>query len=68
MSKILIIAGILLVALGLLLPVLQKLRLGRLPGDIFIQREDFQLYFPITTCLLVSVLLGLLYWIYKKYM
>ncbi|MGW8195591.1 MAG: DUF2905 domain-containing protein [Desulforhopalus sp.] len=66
MSKILIIVGVLLVALGLLWPLLQKLHLGRLPGDISIHREGFHFFFPLTTCLLISVVLTILYWLFKK--
>lgn len=57
-SKGLIIFGILLIALGFLLPVAGKLPwLGKLPGDILIKKEGFTFYFPFTTCLLASVLI-----------
>jgi hypothetical protein len=55
MQRILIIAGILLVAAGLLWPWLTRLGLGRLPGDIAIEREGFSFYFPITTMIVVSI-------------
>jgi hypothetical protein len=48
MSRWLIIFGVVLIATGLLWPVLQKLGLGRLPGDIAIERENFRFYFPIS--------------------
>ncbi len=57
MSRFLITLGIVLVLAGLLWPWLAKLGLGRLPGDIVIERENFRLYVPITTSLLVSVIL-----------
>lgn len=60
MQKLLIIAGALLIALGLLWPWIGKLGLGRLPGDIVIEREGFSFYFPITTMILVSVVLTLI--------
>ncbi len=60
MSRILIIAGVVLLVLGLLLPALQKLGLGRLPGDIVIERRGFRFYFPITTMILVSVVLSVI--------
>jgi len=62
MGKFLILTGLLLVGLGLLLTVAPKLPfpLGRLPGDILIQRERFTFAFPIVTCLLLSLLLTLL--------
>lgn len=66
MSRILITIGLVLVALGVLWPVLQQLHLGRLPGDIVIEREKFRFYFPITTMILVSVVISLLLWWLRK--
>jgi hypothetical protein len=57
MQKFLIVLGIVLVAVGLLWPSLTKLGLGRLPGDIVVERGGFFFYFPITTTVLVSILL-----------
>jgi len=67
-GKILIILGIVLAFVGLLLTGLGKISfLGRLPGDIFIQRKNFTFYFPITTSILISILISLiLYFISKK--
>lgn len=65
-SRILIYVGILLVVVGLLWPVIQKLGLGRLPGDIAIERDHFRFYFPITTSIIVSVLLSLLLWLFFR--
>jgi hypothetical protein len=62
----LIIFGIVLIAVGLLWPVLGKLGLGRLPGDIVIERENFRLYVPIMTSLLVSVVLSLILWLLNR--
>ncbi len=59
-GKFLILSGLLLVALGILLTVAPKLPLGRLPGDIFIQRGKFTFAFPIITCLILSFLLTLI--------
>lgn len=56
MNKTLIIVGLLIVAIGLLWPMITKLGLGRLPGDIRIQREGFSFYFPLTTMILASVI------------
>lgn len=67
MTKKLIIAGCLLIIAGLLWPFLEKLNLGRLPGDIIIKRDGFRFYFPITTSLLISIVLTLLYWFFKKW-
>lgn len=60
MSRWLIIFGVLLIAAGLLWPMLQKLGLGRLPGDIVIERENFRFFFPIATSLIVGVALSLI--------
>ena len=67
MAKKLIIIGCLLIAAGLLWPLLEKLNLGRLPGDIFIDRGNFRFYFPITTCILVSVVVTILFWLFKRW-
>ena len=66
MSRWLIIFGVALIATGLLWPVLQKLGLGRLPGDIVIERENFRLYFPIVTSLIISVVLSLILWLLNR--
>ena len=66
MSRALIIFGIVLIAIGLLWPVISKLGLGRLPGDIVIERENFRLYVPIMTSLIISVVLSLLLWFFNR--
>ncbi len=66
MAKWLITVGIVCVALGLLWPWLAKLGLGRLPGDIAVKKEGFSFYFPITTSIVVSVLLSILLWIFRR--
>ena len=63
MSRILITFGIVLIAIGLLWPVLQKIGFGRLPGDLAFGGENFRLYIPITTSLLISAVLSLLIWL-----
>ena len=65
-SRLLIIFGLALVALGLLWPVMDKLGLGRLPGDIVIERDNFRLYIPLATSLLVSIVLSLLLWLLNR--
>jgi hypothetical protein len=47
-------------------PVLSKLPLGRLPGDIVVRRENFSFYFPLTTSIVISLLLSLLFWFLRK--
>jgi hypothetical protein len=66
MSRFLIVLGLVIVAVGLLWPILTRLGLGRLPGDIVIQRENFSFYFPLATCILVSVLLSAVYWLFNR--
>lgn len=66
-GKTLIVLGLLLVASGLYLSLGGKLPpLGRLPGDIHIQRDNFSIYIPLGTCLLVSLGLSLLFWLLRK--
>jgi hypothetical protein len=62
-SRLLIIFGLVLVAAGLFWPLIVKLGLGRLPGDIVIERESFRLYLPIGTSVLISVILTLILWL-----
>lgn len=64
--RLLIVVGIALVAAGVLWPWLSRLGLGRLPGDIAIQRQNFSFYFPVVTCLAISVLVTLLFWLFRK--
>ena len=66
MQRILIALGIALLVAGLLWPWLAKLGLGRLPGDIRIERDGFTFYFPLTTGLLVSAVITLILWILRR--
>jgi hypothetical protein len=65
-SRLLIIFGLALVALGLVWPVIDKIGLGRLPGDIVIERDNFRIYIPLATSLLVSVVLSILLWLLNR--
>lgn len=65
-SRLLIVFGLVLVVLGLLWPLLGRLGLGRLPGDIVIERENFRLYFPLATSILVSAVISLILWLLKR--
>jgi hypothetical protein len=62
MQKLFIVLGLFFLLLGAAWPLLSKLPFGRLPGDIYIERENFSFYFPLTTGLLVSVVLSLILW------
>lgn len=66
MSRLLIIFGLVLVAAGLLWPLIAKLGLGRLPGDIVVEREHFRLYVPIVTSLLISVVVSIVLWLINR--
>lgn len=66
MSRLLIAAGVALVLIGLAWPWLAKLGFGRLPGDIVIERDGLRLYFPIVTCLLVSLAITLVLWLLRR--
>ncbi len=63
MSRFLITLGIIFIVAGVLYPLVQKLGLGRLPGDIVIEREDFKLYIPLGTSILISLVLTLIFWL-----
>jgi len=65
-SKWLIIVGLILVAAGLLWPLMSKLGLGRLPGDIVVRRDGFSLYFPLMTCLVISMVVSIVIWIFRR--
>lgn len=66
MARWLIILGVVLVLAGLLWPWITRLGLGRLPGDILIERDHFRLYIPITTSILVSIVLSLILWLLNR--
>jgi hypothetical protein len=66
MQRALIIVGLVLVAAGVLWPWLSKLGLGRLPGDIRIESESGGFYFPIVTGLVISVVLSLVLWFFRR--
>jgi hypothetical protein len=63
MARLLIVIGLVLAALGVLWPWLGRLGLARLPGDLVVRHGNFTLYAPIATCLVVSVVLSLLFWL-----
>jgi hypothetical protein len=66
-GKSLIIFGMVIVAIGVLLTLAGKVPwLGRLPGDIYIKRDNFTFYFPLATCILLSALMSLVFWLLKK--
>lgn len=66
MAKWLITLGIILVVLGVAWPLLTKLGLGHLPGDIRVERKGFWFYFPVTTSIVVSLVISLILWIFRR--
>jgi hypothetical protein len=66
MPRLLITLGVILVVVGLAWPLLARLGFGHLPGDIRIEREDFTLYIPLTSGLIVSALISLILWLLHK--
>ena len=65
-GRLLIVLGIVILAAGLLWPLLGKLDLGRLPGDIVVQGENYTFYFPLVTGLLLSLVLSALLWLLAR--
>jgi hypothetical protein len=65
-NRWIVVAGLLLVVVGLLWPWLSRLPIGRLPGDIAIERNGFRLYVPLATCLVVSIVLTILLWLIRR--
>jgi hypothetical protein len=66
MQRALIIIGLVMVAAGLLWPWISKLGLGRLPGDIRVETESGGFYFPIVTSLVISIVVSLLLWFFRR--
>jgi hypothetical protein len=66
MQRFLIGAGLLAVLAGLLWPWLSRLPLGRLPGDLVVDRPGFRLFAPFTSMIVLSLLLSLLFWLFRK--
>jgi len=66
-GKILLVGGLVVAGVGLLLLLSGKVGwIGKLPGDITVRRENFTFYFPLATCLLISIVLSLLFWFFRK--
>ena len=73
MGKIMVFVGAVLVVLGVVIwlagkaPESAKFWIGRLPGDIRIERDHFKFYFPLTTCILISIILTLIFWLVSRF-
>ncbi len=66
MQKAFIVIGLLIVAVGVAWPWISKLPIGRLPGDIVVDRPGFKFFFPITTMIIVSLVVSLLLWLFRR--
>ena len=67
LGRMLIVLGIIIVAVGLILVFAPKIpHIGRLPGDIYVKKDSFTFYFPLTTCIIVSLILTLIFWIFRR--
>ena len=66
MNRLLIVLGSLLVVAGLAWPWLRKLPLRRLPGDVIVDRPGFRFFLPLTTMILVSLLVSLILWLFRR--
>jgi hypothetical protein len=66
-AKTLIILGIILIGIGVLFALINKMPyIGKLPGDIYVQKKNFSLYFPLTTSILISIILSLIFWLWPR--
>jgi uncharacterized membrane protein YkgB len=67
LGKVLILLGVLIIVIGVLLLIGEKIPwVGRLPGDIMIKKEKFTFYFPITTSIVISIILTVLFALFRK--
>ncbi|HET9023670.1 MAG TPA: DUF2905 domain-containing protein [Burkholderiaceae bacterium] len=66
MQRALIIIGLALLVAGIAWPWLSKLPFGRLPGDFTVERENFSFYFPLATSIVVSIVISVLIWLFRK--
>jgi uncharacterized protein HemY len=67
LGKMLVILGAVIILAGVILIFANKIPfIGRLPGDILVKRESFTFCFPITTCIIISIVLTLIFWILRK--
>jgi len=67
LGKMLILLGVFIILIGLFLLLGDRIPwIGRLPGDIIIRKEKFSFYFPITTCIIISIILTFFFWLFRK--
>lgn len=66
MQKILIITGIVILSIGLLWPLITKLPIGKLPGDIMIDKPGLKVFIPVTSMILLSIIVSVILWLIRK--
>jgi len=67
LGRVLILLGIVIILIGLGLLFAHKIPyIGRLPGDIYVKKDNFTFYFPLATCILISAVLSLIFWLFRK--
>ena len=66
MQRTLIVIGLVIAAIGLAWPWLRRLPFGRLPGDIHIVRDGFSFHFPIVTCIVISIVVSIILWLFRR--
>ena len=67
LGKFLIVIGLVIALIGVILTVAGKIPwLGRLPGDIYVKRENFTFYFPLATSIIISIILSFILWLFRK--
>ncbi|HLX27571.1 MAG TPA: DUF2905 domain-containing protein [Casimicrobiaceae bacterium] len=66
MQRLLIVLGLVILAIGIAWPWITRLGLGRLPGDINVERDGWSFHFPLMTSIIVSLVLSLLIWLFRK--
>jgi uncharacterized protein HemY len=67
LGKVLIIIGVVIAGIGIILVLRPEVSwLGKLPGDILIKKDNFRFYFPVTTCIIISIILTLLFYLFKR--
>jgi hypothetical protein len=66
MQRALIVLGVVIAATGLAWPWLRRLPFGRLPGDVHVVREGFSFHFPIVTCIVISIVVSVILWLFRR--
>jgi hypothetical protein len=66
LGRILLVFGVVLLVVGAAIILAEKLGLGRLPGDIRVQTENGVFYFPLMTCIVISAVLSLIFWLFRR--